>query len=55
VGDVEIVRVEDDDVALPSDRLLAELTEAGFPPDEVDTVVNTHGDGLGGNTWPDAA
>ncbi len=108
VGDVEVVRIEDDDFALPSDqpvpewavphlapdpsafylaftayglaagdrrivvdpwlandtvrgmpdaaeragRLLGALADAGFPPDTVDTVVNTHFDGVGWNTRP---
>jgi glyoxylase-like metal-dependent hydrolase (beta-lactamase superfamily II) len=108
VGGVEIVRIEDDDFALPSDvpvpdwavphlapdtsafylaftaygiadgdrrivvdpwlandavhdlpdaadragRLLGALGDAGFPPDEVDTVVNTHIDGTGWNARP---
>jgi glyoxylase-like metal-dependent hydrolase (beta-lactamase superfamily II) len=109
VGSVEIVRVEDEAFALPSDRtvpdwavpafaptieevglafsalaiadgdrlivvdpwlandfpryrddaaervasLLAQLADAGFPADRVDTVVNTHFDGIGWNTRPD--
>jgi glyoxylase-like metal-dependent hydrolase (beta-lactamase superfamily II) len=108
VGDVEIVRIEDLDFAVPSDspvpewcvpdlapttdqvgiafsalalaadgqrivvdpwmandgpraepdardhaeRLLAELSAAGFPADEVDVVVNTHLDGVGWNSRP---
>jgi glyoxylase-like metal-dependent hydrolase (beta-lactamase superfamily II) len=32
------------------DRLLARLTDAGFPPESVDVVVNTHIDGVGANT-----
>jgi len=35
-----------------SERLLGELSDAGFPPDDVDIVVNTHLDGLGWNTRP---
>jgi glyoxylase-like metal-dependent hydrolase (beta-lactamase superfamily II) len=35
-------------------RLLGELGAAGFPPDEVDVVVNTHLDGIGWNTRPSA-
>jgi glyoxylase-like metal-dependent hydrolase (beta-lactamase superfamily II) len=109
VGDVEIVRIEDDSFALPSDepaprwaipdfapsadevglafsaiaiadgarrivvdpwlandgprtrpdaashvdRLLGELADAGFATDEVDTVVNSHYDGIGWNTRPE--
>jgi glyoxylase-like metal-dependent hydrolase (beta-lactamase superfamily II) len=34
------------------DRLLAALGEAGFAPDAVDVVVNTHLDGVGANTRP---
>jgi glyoxylase-like metal-dependent hydrolase (beta-lactamase superfamily II) len=34
------------------DRLLASLTDAGFPPETVDVVVNTHIDGVGANTRP---
>jgi len=33
-------------------RLLDELTAQGFPPDEVDVVVNTHLDGVGWNSVP---
>jgi glyoxylase-like metal-dependent hydrolase (beta-lactamase superfamily II) len=36
------------------DRLLARLTDAGFPPESVDIVVNTHIDGVGANTRPAA-
>lgn len=36
------------------DRLLADLTDAGFPPESVDVVVNTHIDGVGANTRPTA-
>jgi glyoxylase-like metal-dependent hydrolase (beta-lactamase superfamily II) len=32
------------------ERLLASLTNAGFEPDSVDVVVNTHIDGVGANT-----
>lgn len=109
VGDVEIVRIEDDDFAVPSERpvpdwavphlapdtsayyvafsaygiasgrrrivvdpwlandfvrtrpdaaeraerLLGALADAGFDPEDVDTVVNTHIDGVGWNTRPD--
>jgi glyoxylase-like metal-dependent hydrolase (beta-lactamase superfamily II) len=108
VGQVEVVRIEDDDFALPSERrapdwavpalaptaeqvgvafsvlaladgdrrilvdpwlandfprhrpdaeahanrLLGELEAVGFGPDAVDTVVNTHFDGVGWNTRP---
>jgi metallo-beta-lactamase superfamily protein len=34
------------------DRLLAALGDAGFPPESVDFVVNTHIDGVGANTRP---
>ena len=34
------------------DRLLARLGEAGFPPESVDFVVDTHIDGVGANTRP---
>jgi hypothetical protein len=34
------------------DRLLAALGEAGFPPESVDFVVDTHIDGVGANTRP---
>jgi glyoxylase-like metal-dependent hydrolase (beta-lactamase superfamily II) len=34
------------------ERLLASLTSAGFAPDSVDVVVNTHIDGVGANTRP---
>ncbi|HEV8206133.1 MAG TPA: MBL fold metallo-hydrolase [Acidimicrobiia bacterium] len=34
------------------DRLLTGLTDAGFPPESVDVVVNTHIDGVGANTRP---
>jgi len=34
------------------ERLLADLDAAGFPADSVDTVVNTHFDGVGWNTRP---
>jgi glyoxylase-like metal-dependent hydrolase (beta-lactamase superfamily II) len=34
------------------DALLQELAEAGFEPGDVDTVVNTHVDGIGWNTRP---
>ena len=42
-----------DDAAARVASLLAELADAGFPADEVDTVVNTHFDGIGWNTRPD--
>ncbi len=109
VGDVEIVRIEDDDFAVPSarpvpdwavpdlapdtssyfvafsaygiasgsrrivvdpwlandfvrtlpdaaeraERLLGALADEGFDPEDVDTVINTHLDGVGWNTRPD--
>lgn len=34
------------------DRLLAQLGDAGFPPESVDFVVDTHIDGVGANTRP---
>lgn len=34
------------------ERLLSALTDAGFPPETVDFVVNTHIDGVGVNTRP---
>lgn len=34
------------------ERLLGSLTDAGFPPETVDFVVNTHIDGVGVNTRP---
>jgi glyoxylase-like metal-dependent hydrolase (beta-lactamase superfamily II) len=34
------------------DRLLANLANAGFAPESVDVVVNTHIDGVGANTRP---
>jgi glyoxylase-like metal-dependent hydrolase (beta-lactamase superfamily II) len=34
------------------DRLLGGLGDAGFPPESVDFVVNTHIDGVGANTRP---
>ena len=34
------------------DRLLASLADAGFEPESVDVVVNTHIDGVGANTRP---
>jgi glyoxylase-like metal-dependent hydrolase (beta-lactamase superfamily II) len=48
---------DDPDRATPDavariDRLLARLTDAGFPPESVDLVVNTHIDGVGANTRP---
>ena len=36
-------------------RLLGELGTAGFPPADVDVVVNTHLDGVGWNTRPGPA
>jgi glyoxylase-like metal-dependent hydrolase (beta-lactamase superfamily II) len=41
------------DAAEHADRLLGELADAGFPPDEVDVVVLTHVDGMGWLTRPD--
>ncbi len=41
------------DAAATADRLLGALADAGFAPDEVDLVVNTHLDGIGWNTRPD--
>jgi len=43
-----------DDAAERVERLLRELAGAGFEADQVDTVVNTHFDGIGWNTRPDA-
>ncbi len=40
------------DAAERADRLLGQLAEVGFAPDQVDTVVNTHFDGVGWNTRP---
>jgi glyoxylase-like metal-dependent hydrolase (beta-lactamase superfamily II) len=37
------------------ERLLGGLSEAGFPPETVDVVVNTHIDGVGANTRPAGA
>ena len=34
------------------ERLLGGLSDAGFPPESVDFVVDTHVDGVGGNTRP---
>lgn len=34
------------------ERLLGSLADAGFPPETVDFVVNTHIDGVGANTRP---
>jgi glyoxylase-like metal-dependent hydrolase (beta-lactamase superfamily II) len=42
------------DAAVIIDGLLRELAEAGFPAERVDTVVNTHLDGIGWNTRPSA-
>jgi glyoxylase-like metal-dependent hydrolase (beta-lactamase superfamily II) len=36
-------------------RVFAELAAAGFAPDDVDLVVNSHFDGVGWNTRPSAA
>jgi len=44
---------EGPDAGERADQLLGRLAEAGFPPDEVDIVVNTHLDGIGWNTRPD--
>jgi glyoxylase-like metal-dependent hydrolase (beta-lactamase superfamily II) len=41
------------DAADRAERLLGALADAGFPADEVDTVVNSHVDGWGWNTRPD--
>lgn len=38
--------------AAPCARLLGDLDAAGFPPGEVDVVVNTHVDGVGHNVAP---
>jgi glyoxylase-like metal-dependent hydrolase (beta-lactamase superfamily II) len=40
------------DAATRADSLLTALAQAGFPPDEVDIVVNSHLDGVGWNTVP---
>lgn len=42
------------DAAARVEGLLDELAGAGLPADEVDLVVNTHLDGIGWNTRPDA-
>ena len=34
------------------DRLLGRLADAGFPPESVDVVIDTHIDGVGANTRP---
>lgn len=36
------------------DRLLSRLADAGFPPESVDAVIDTHIDGVGANTRPTA-
>lgn len=41
------------DAAAQAERLLAELDAAGFAPDAVDVVVNSHLEGVGWNTRPD--
>ena len=41
------------DAAERAERLLGALADAGFDPEDVDTVVNTHIDGVGWNTRPD--
>lgn len=41
------------DVVATADRLLGELSTAGFPPDDVDTVVYSHLDQIGWGTRPD--
>jgi glyoxylase-like metal-dependent hydrolase (beta-lactamase superfamily II) len=48
---------DDPDRAAPDarariERLLGSLADAGFPPETVDVVVNTHIDGVGVNTRP---
>jgi glyoxylase-like metal-dependent hydrolase (beta-lactamase superfamily II) len=43
------------DAAARVDRLLDELAAVGFEADQIDTVVNTHFDGIGWNTRPDDA
>jgi len=43
---------EGPDAAETADRLLGALADAGFDPDRVDVVVNTHLDGVGWNTRP---
>ncbi len=40
------------DAADHAGKLLEELAAAGFPPDDVGLVVNTHCDGIGWNTRP---
>ena len=45
---------DEPDAAKHADRLLRELADVGFPPDEVDVVVNSHLDGVGWNTSRDA-
>ena len=42
-----------DDAEVHVTALLGELADAGFPTDQIDTVVNTHFDGIGWNTRPD--
>ena len=41
------------DAAERAERLLGELADEGFDPEDVDTVINTHIDGVGWNTRPD--
>lgn len=41
------------DAAERAERLLGELADVGFDPEDVDTVINTHIDGVGWNTRPD--
>ncbi|HET8930213.1 MAG TPA: hypothetical protein VFN21_06105 [Acidimicrobiales bacterium] len=41
------------DAADIAERVLADLSAAGCPADDVDVVVNTHLDGIGWNTRPD--
>ncbi|HEY5887574.1 MAG TPA: hypothetical protein VIT24_07620 [Acidimicrobiales bacterium] len=36
-----------------AERLLGALADEGFDPEDVDTVINTHLDGVGWNTRPD--
>lgn len=43
------------DAAATADRLVGELGDIGLPAGAVDIVVNTHLDGIGWNTRPDAA
>lgn len=59
VGDVQILRIDDFDLPLPSDERLPEWMvptwgpSVDFDPADVDFVVNTHLDGLGWNAVPD--